>query len=283
VLVTGKEILNDARKNGYAVGAFNVVNMEMAQAVVRAAEYENSPVIIQTTEGALEYAGVSLISKIVKKLAKGSNVPVALHLDHGKSLEVAMQCIRSGYTSVMIDGSHLSLNENIFLAARVAEVAHACNVSVEAELGRLGGIEDNVNVSKEDEFFTDPDEAITFVKETEIDYLAIAIGTAHGKYKGIPKLDFDRLEIIKKSLEIPIVLHGASGVSEKDIKKAIKLGINKINIDTDLRVAFTDKIKEIIALNPDEFDIRKIFAPARENVIETVRHKIKLFGSSGKY
>ncbi|MDR1391677.1 MAG: class II fructose-1,6-bisphosphate aldolase [Clostridiales bacterium] len=283
MLVTGKEILNDARKNGYAVGAFNVVNMEMAQAVVRAAEYENSPVIIQTTEGALEYAGVSLISKIVKKLAKGSNVPVALHLDHGKSLEVAMQCIRSGYTSVMIDGSHLSLNENIFLAARVAEVAHACNVSVEAELGRLGGIEDNVNVSKEDEFFTDPDEAITFVKETEIDYLAIAIGTAHGKYKGIPKLDFDRLEIIKKSLEIPIVLHGASGVSEKDIKKAIKLGINKINIDTDLRVAFTDKIKEIIALNPDEFDIRKIFAPARENVIETVRHKIKLFGSSGKY
>lgn len=281
MLVTGKEILDNAHKNGYAVGAFNAVNMEMVQAIIAGAEQERSPVIIQTTEGALKYAGICAISKIIRNAAKRSSVPVALHLDHGGSFETVMNCIRHGYTSVMIDGSHLALDENIALTKKVVEAAHFCKVSVEAELGRLGGIEDNISVSEKDAMYTDPKEASRFVEETGVDSLAIAIGTAHGKYKGIPKLDHDRLSVIKKDLNMPIVLHGASGVGEEDIKKAVSLGINKINIDTDLRVAFSDKMKEIFAENPDEFDLRKIFIPSRENVTKVVSYKIRMFGSNG--
>ncbi|MEG2583514.1 MAG: class II fructose-1,6-bisphosphate aldolase, partial [Oscillospiraceae bacterium] len=243
MLVTGLEILKDAHKNGYAVGAFNVVNMEMLQAVIAAAEAEKSPVFIQTTEGALKYAGFGYLSAMITYAANNASVPVAFHLDHGGSFETAIKCVRNGWSSVMIDGSHLPLEGNIEVTKKVVEAAHFCGVSVEAELGRLGGIEDNISVDEKDARFTNPAEAKKFVDETGVDYLAIAIGTAHGKYKGVPKLDFERLDTIKKDLNMPIVLHGASGVDEESIKKAVSLGVNKINIDTDLRVAYTDATK----------------------------------------
>ena len=282
MLVTGRELLQDAHKKGYAVPAFNVVNMEMLQAVIAAAEAEKSPVLVQTTEGGLKYAGMGYLSMMIRYAAENASVPVALHLDHGTTFETAIQCIRNGWTSVMIDGSHHSLEENIALTKSVVDVAHACGVSVEAELGRLGGVEDNIVVDEKDAMHTNPDEAKQFVEETNVDYLAIAIGTAHGKYKGVPVLDFERLATIKKMLDMPIVLHGASGVAEDDIKKAISLGVNKINIDTDLRVAFTDAVKGVFAKSPDEFDLRKICGPGRDAVQEACAAKMRLFGSSGK-
>lgn len=282
MLVTGKQILDDAHKNGYAVGAFNTVNMEVAQAIIEAAEEEKSPVFIQTTCGAISYAGYEYLSAVITTAANKASVPVAFHLDHGDSFKTVMNCLKNGWSSVMIDGSHLSLDENIALTQKVVEAAHDVGVSVEAELGRLGGIEDNISVDEKDAMYTDPNEARKFVDETNVDYLAIAIGTAHGKYKGIPKLDFDRLDTIKKDLNMPIVLHGASGVDNDSIKKAISLGVNKINIDTELRCAYTDKIREIFAEKPDLFDLRKYIGPARENVKAKVIEKIRLFGSNGK-
>ena len=282
MLVTGKEILDHAHKNGYAVGAFNVVNMEMLQAVIAAAEEEKSPVFVQTSEGALSYAGIETISALIRQKAEAASVPVAFHLDHGTSFETTVKCVRNGWSSVMIDGSHHVLEDNIALTKKVVEMAHSCGVSVEAELGRLGGIEDNISVDEKDARFTDPEEAKKFVAETGVDYLAIAIGTAHGKYKGVPKLDFDRLERIKGDLNMPIVLHGASGIDEESIKKAISLGINKINIDTDLRCAFTDTLRAVLAQQPDLFDLRKYIGPARDSVKAKVIEKIRLFGSNGK-
>lgn len=282
MLVTGREILEHAHKNNYAVGAFNVVNMEMLQAVVEAAEEEKSPVFVQTTEGALSYAGIEYLSAMIRHAAESVSVPVAFHLDHGGSFETAVKCIRNGWSSVMIDGSHHPLEGNIEVTRRVVDVAHACGVSVEAELGRLGGVEDNISVDEKDAMYTDPEEAKKFVAETEVDYLAIAIGTAHGKYKGVPKLDFERLTTIKNDLKMPIVLHGASGVDNDSIQKAISLGVNKINIDTELRCAYTDKVREILSAQPEQFDLRKYIGPARDNVKAKVIEKIRLFGSNGK-
>lgn len=282
MLVTGKEILDHAHKNGYAVGAFNFVNMEMLQAILAAAEEEKAPVFVQTSEGALAYAGVGMLSAMVHQLASEVSVPVALHLDHGGSFEVAVKCIRNGWSSVMIDGSHHPLEGNIEVSRKVVEVAHASGVSVEAELGRLGGIEDNICVDEKDAMYTNPAEAKQFVTESGVDYLAIAIGTAHGKYKGIPKLDFDRLNTIKQDLNMPLVLHGASGVDEESIKKAVSLGINKINIDTELRCAYTDRLRACLAEDTEVYDLRKYIKPAREDVKAKVIEKIRLFGSNGK-
>ena len=282
MLVTGKEILDHAHKNGYAVGAFNFVNMEMLQAILAAAEEEKAPVFVQTSEGALSYAGVGMLSAMVHQLASEVSVPVALHLDHGGSFEVAVKCIRNGWSSVMIDGSHHPLEGNIEVSRKVVDVAHASGVSVEAELGRLGGIEDNICVDEKDAMYTNPAEAKQFVTESGVDYLAIAIGTAHGKYKGIPKLDFDRLNTIKQDLNMPLVLHGASGVDEESIKKAVSLGINKINIDTELRCAYTDRLRACLAEDTEVFDLRKYIKPAREDVKAKVIEKIRLFGSNGK-
>ncbi len=282
MLVTGKEILDHAHKNGYAVGAFNFVNMEMLQAILAAAEEEKAPVFVQTSEGALSYAGVGMLSAMVHQLASEVSVPVALHLDHGGSFEVAVKCIRNGWSSVMIDGSHHPLEGNIEVSRRVVDVAHASGVSVEAELGRLGGIEDNICVDEKDAMYTNPAEAKQFVTESGVDYLAIAIGTAHGKYKGIPKLDFDRLNTIKQDLNMPLVLHGASGVDEESIKKAVSLGINKINIDTELRCAYTDRLRACLAEDTEVFDLRKYIKPAREDVKAKVIEKSRLFGSNGK-
>lgn len=281
MLVTGKEILDKAHKEGYAVGAFNINNMEILQSVIAAAEETKSPVIIQTSEGAIKYAGIDYLSAMVHLAAQKASVPVALHLDHGTTYETIIRCIRNGWTSVMFDGSHLPLDENIAQTKEIIKIAHACGVSVEAELGRLGGIEDNISVDEKDARLTSPDEAVAFVNGTGVDYLAIAIGTAHGKYKGEPKLDFDRLQTIKKLLDMPIVLHGASGVPEEAIIKATKLGINKINIDTDVRVAFTEGVKSVVTTS-DAFDPRKICGPARENMTKVVKEKMIMFGCAGK-
>ncbi len=281
MLVTGKEILEKAHREGYAVGAFNVNNMEILQAVIMAAEEVKAPVIVQTSEGAISYAGIDYLASMVRLAAQKASVPVALHLDHGTNFETLIGCIRHGWTSIMFDGSHLPLAENIAQTKEIVKIAHACGVSVEAELGRLGGIEDNISVDEKDARLTSPDEAVEFVNGTGVDYLAIAIGTAHGKYKGEPKLDFDRLQTIKKLLNMPIVLHGASGVPEDSIVKATKLGINKINIDTDVRVAFTEAVKTIVTTT-DIFDPRKICGPARDNMAKVVKAKMEMFGCAGK-
>ena len=282
MLVSGKEILNHAHENGYAVGAFNVNNMEQVQAIIEAAEQTNSPVIIQASQGGLTYAGVEFIAEMGKVAAKKASVPVAIHLDHGTDFKQIMLCLRNGFTSVMIDASHYELDENIRKTKQIIEMAHAVGVSVEAELGKIGGTEDDVSVDEKDATYTDPAEAEKFVKETGVDYLAIAVGTAHGPYKGEPKLDFDRIKVLKERLNMPLVLHGSSGVPEKSIKKAVSLGINKINIDTDIRMAFHKAVKEFVSNHPDVYDPRKIVGPARTAMKEIIADKMRMFGSKGK-
>ncbi|WRS26755.1 class II fructose-1,6-bisphosphate aldolase [Oscillospiraceae bacterium MB08-C2-2] len=278
MLVTGKEILDLANQKGYAVGAFNVSNMEILQAVVAAAEEQNAPVILQTSQGAIKYAGLKFLSQMVRFAAREASVPIALHLDHGSDLDIVVKCIANGWTSVMIDGSHYSLEENIAVTKEVVRIAHSAGVSVEAELGRLSGVEEHVSVSEKDAMYTNPQEAKRFVDETGVDSLAIAIGTAHGKYKGVPKLDFDRLVEIKKLLNMPIVLHGSSGIPEGDIRKAVSLGVNKINIDTDLRQAFADGVNDVIKAKPDEYDTRKLCGTGRDYVAKVVSGKIQTYG-----
>ncbi|MDO9516954.1 MAG: class II fructose-1,6-bisphosphate aldolase [Methanosarcinaceae archaeon] len=280
-LVTNKEVLDAANDGGYAVGAFNINNMEIVQSIVTTASEMNAPVILAASQGAISYAGIEYLEAIAKIAASKTNTPVTLHLDHGTDFNVILQCIRHGFTSVMIDGSHLPFEENIALTKRVVEVAHPCGVSVEAELGRLVGVEDNISVDEKDAIFTHPDEAVQFVEETDVDALAVAIGSAHGIYKGDPNLDFDRLEKIDKKVDIPLVLHGASGIPEESIKKAVKLGINKINIDTELRLAFRDAVRKVVT-ETDAYDPRKICGPARDAMKEIVKYKIGIFGSEGK-
>ncbi|NLK08202.1 MAG: class II fructose-1,6-bisphosphate aldolase [Firmicutes bacterium] len=281
-LVTAAELTQKASLGGYAVGAFNLNNMEILQAVINAAEEERSPVILQASQGGLSYAGIDYIVQMAKVAAENASVPVALNLDHGTSFEQAMECIRKGFSAVMVDGSHLPFEDNIALTKRVADVAQAVGVSVEAELGRIGGTEDDIVVSEAEALMTDPKEAVEFVERAKPDLLAIAIGTAHGVYKGVPRLDFQRLSAIREQVDVPLVLHGASGVSDDDIKKACKLGITKINIDTELRIAFSQAVRDTLAENPKEIDPRKILGPARDAMKQVVRAKMRLFGSSNK-
>ena len=281
-LVTIKELLKAAEQGNYAVGAFNCNNMEIVQAIVQAAEEENSPVIVQASQGAIKYAGLEYITTLTKLAAEQARVPVALHLDHGTSFDQIVKCIRHGFTSVMIDGSAYPLLENIELTNKVVEVAKAAGVSVEAELGKIGGTEDDITVDERDATFTDPQEAKMFVDATGVDALAVAIGTAHGVYKGEPKLDFERLKKIVALVDVPIVLHGSSGVPDEAIKQAISLGVRKVNIDTNLREAFVKKTRQMIEERPEEIDPRKILGPARDAMKEIIKEKIRLFGSSGK-
>lgn len=281
-LVSVDFLLEKAEKEGYAVGAFNCNNMEIVQAIVAAAEAEKSPVIIQASQGAIKYAGLEYIVKLVETAANSVSVPVALHLDHGTNFDQVVKCIRYGFSSVMIDGSKLPLDENIAVTNKVLDIARPIGVSVEAELGKIGGTEDDVTVSEKEAMFTSPEEAKKFVDETGIKSLAIAIGTAHGPYKGIPKLDFERLKTIKELVKIPIVLHGSSGVADEDVKKAIELGVRKVNIDTNIRQAFMKGVKDALAEKPEEIDPRKVLGPAREAMIEIVREKIRVFGSNGR-
>ncbi|HHV64437.1 MAG TPA: class II fructose-1,6-bisphosphate aldolase [Peptococcaceae bacterium] len=280
--VSIKELLQKAQQGRYAVGAFNCNNMEIVQAIVAAAEAEKAPVIIQASQGAIKYAGLNYIVALTKVAAASVKVPVALHLDHGTSFEQCVQCMANGFSSVMIDGSKLPLAENIALTKKVLEVARPLGISVEGELGKIGGTEDDISVSEKEAFFTDPDEAERFCRETGVDALAVAIGTAHGQYKGVPKLDFDRLREIVKKVSTPIVLHGSSGVPDDAIREAIQLGVAKVNIDTNIREAFTAAARQVLAANSKEIDPRKVLGPAREAAIEIIREKIRVFGSSGK-
>ena len=280
-LVTTKELLLDAQKNGYAVGAFNVENMEMVQAVVAAAEELNSPVIMQTTPSTVKYAGLDYFYANVKVAAERAKVPVVMHLDHGSSFELAMQALRVGYTSIMIDGSHGSFEENIAVSKAVADACHPSLVPVEAELGKVGGKEDDLDGGDENPY-TDPQQAVEFVEKTGADSLAVAIGTAHGVYKGTPKLDVERLSDIRKVVEIPLVLHGTSGVPDEAVKECIKRGICKVNYATDLRIAFTKGVNEVFRENPDVFDPKKYNARGREEVKKYVMSKILVCGSDGR-
>jgi fructose-bisphosphate aldolase class II len=304
-LRTNRELLTPAKKGGYAVGAFNMNNLEILQAIVSAGEAEKSPAIIAVSEGAIQYAGMPFIISMVRTASDQTSILLSLHLDHGRDLEIIQSCIENGFTSVMIDGSHLEFQENIALTRKVVEMARKKAVSVEGELGRLKGIEDNVSVAEREIFLTDPQAAEEFAKRTEVDALAIAIGTSHGayKFKGEAKLDLARLKEIGEKVGIPLVLHGASGVPrsvlekaeqfgaklpgakgipDETIRKAIPLGIAKINIDTDLRLSFIGAIREVLTNKPEEFDPRKILGPGREAIKQTVQSKMKLFGSSGK-
>lgn len=281
-LVPMSLLLAKARKGGYAVGAFNANNMEIIQGILKAADELQSPVILQASQGAIKYAGLDYIAAIVKTASEQVAVPVALHLDHGTSFEQAVQCIRVGFSAVMFDGSKYEFEENIARTRAVVEVAKPVGVSVEAELGKIGGTEDDISVSAADALMTVPEEAQEFARLTGIDALAVAIGTAHGPYKGEPRLDFARLEKIRLLVDVPLVLHGASGVPEEAIKKAISLGVCKINIDTDLRQAFTTAIKQVLAEKPGEIDPRKLLGPGREALKEVAKEKIKLFGSAGR-
>ena len=275
--VTTGEMLKMAQAGGYAVGAFNAENLEMVQAVIAAAEAENAPVMIQTTPGTLKYAGPKCFAGLVSRFARDASVPVALHLDHGNSYELAEECAREGYTSLMIDGSKLPYEENIALTRRV--VAMACGLPVEAELGTVGGKEDGMEAKPQ---YTDPEQAADFVRQTGISSFAVAIGTAHGIYKGEPKLDLDRLSEVRERVDIPLVLHGTSGVPEDQVRACIARGICKVNYATELRQVFTAAVRKALSDLPDAFDPKKYLAEGRKAVEERVRELIRLLGSNGK-
>jgi fructose-bisphosphate aldolase class II len=304
-LVSSNDILVPARETGYAIGAFNTSNLEISQAIFEAASEMRSPVMIATSESAIKYAGFESLFGIAKHLSEYYGVKAALHLDHGKDLSIVVKCLRHGWTSVMIDASSAKYEENLAITKEVATVAHLAGVPVEAELGRLSGVEDLVSVQERDASLTDPDQAVEFVERTGCDSLAVAIGTSHGayKFKGEPRLELERLSEIAGKVSIPLVLHGASsvpqdvldraakfgaklpgakGVPEKAIGEAVKRGISKINIDTDLRLAFTGGVRELLTESPEVFDPRKIVGRAREAIKDVVMRKMKLFGSEGR-
>ncbi len=297
--ITSKEMFNKAIGSNFAVGAFNVNNMEIIQGIVDAAKIENAPLILQVSAGARKYAKPSYLVKLVEAAMEDSGLDIVLHLDHGEDFEICKKCVDDGFTSVMIDGSKYPLEQNIELTKRVVDYAHSKGVVVEAELGKLAGVEDDVNVSAKDATYTVPEEAAEFVEKTGVDSLAIAIGTSHGayKFKGEPKLDFERLKKISDIIpNTPLVLHGAStvlpefvamcnqyggnipgaqGVPEEMITEAAKYNIAKVNIDTDLRLAMTAAIRKVFTESPSEFDPRKYLGPGRAAIQEMVQHKIK--------
>jgi fructose-bisphosphate aldolase class II len=304
LLVTNKELMVPARKNGYAIPALNVQNLESLTAVAEAAVEEKSPVILAISPSVVKYAGLPYIFCMAKTAAQNAPVPMSIHLDHGEDFEIASRCVEAGFTSVMIDGSFLKLEDNIALTKKVVAMAHPKGVSVEAELGKLAGVEERT-VEEKDAILTDPETAKEFVEQTGVDTLAVAIGTSHGayKFKSEAKLDIERLRIISQKVSIPLVLHGASSVppqltekankygaqlgnakgnSIEEIQKAIPLGIAKVNVDTDLRLAFLGAVREVLANSPKEFDPRKILGPAKAAMKEVAKTKMQQFGSAGK-
>ncbi len=305
-LVGTKEMFKVAYDGGFAVGAFNVNNMEIVQGIVDAGAEADAPLILQVSAGARKYARQEYLRKLVEAALETADLPIALHLDHGGDFEICKDCIDTGFTSIMIDGSKHPLEENIALTKKVVDYAHAHSIPVEGELGKLAGVEDAVNVSKKDATYTDPDEAVQFVEETGCDSLAIAIGTSHGayKFKGKPELDFERLAVIQEKLPgFPIVLHGAStvlkefvdicnkyggdlpgaqGVPEEMISKAAKMAVCKVNIDTDLRLAMTASIRKHFVEHPGDFDPRKYLGPGRDAIKAMVLHKLDVLGIAGK-
>ena len=306
-LVNSQELFKKAYAGKYAVGGFNVNNMEILQAIVEAGNEERSPLILQVSSGARKYANPIYLRKLVEAAVASSDIPIVLHLDHGESFEMCKACVDDGFTSVMIDASKFPFEKNIEMTKQVVEYAHARGVVVEAELGKLAGIEDHVSVAEKDAIYTNPSEVAEFVRKTNVDSLAIAIGTSHGafKFKGEPKLDFERLHKIEQMIPgFPIVLHGASsvpqelvakcnqfggqlpgaqGVPEEMLREAARSAVCKINIDTDLRLALTATIREIFVTAPGEFDPRKYLGPGREAIKKLVKHKIvDVLGSNGR-
>ena len=306
-LVTSKEMFKKSMDEHFAIGAFNVNNMEIIQGIVDAAAEENSPVILQVSSSAIKYARIGYLRKMIEAALEEHDIPVVLHLDHGPDFETCKMCVDNGFTSVMFDGSKYDFEENVRLTKQVVDYAHEHGVVVEAELGKLAGVEDDVNVSEEDSMYTDPMQAKEFVERTGCDSLAIAIGTSHGayKFKGEPRLRFDILAKVKELIpNTPIVLHGAStvipelvemcnkyggnipgakGVPDEILHEASKSGVSKINVDTDLRLAMTAQIRKVFAEDPSVFDPRKYLGEARNQIKETVQHKIRdVFGSSNK-
>ena len=304
MLVDSKQMFEDAYKGGYAIGAFNVNNMEIIQGIIGGCAEKKSPVIIQVSAGARKYANPIYLRKLIEAaVEEHPEVPIAMHLDHGADFDICKQCVNSGFTSVMIDGSHHDFEENIRLTKEVVDYAHSKGVVVEAELGKLEGVEDDVKVAEGEGSYTDPDQAVEFVERTGVDSLAIAIGTSHGAFKftGDPQLDFERLDVITKKLEgFPLVLHGAStvipefvdkcnqyggdipgakGVPEHMISQAVKTGVCKVNIDTDLRLAMTAEIRKALKENPANFDPRGYLKPARTAIQEMVMHKLDILSN----
>jgi len=305
-LVTSKELFKKALEGNYAIGAFNVNNMEIIQGIVEGAADEKAPIILQFSAGARKYARHEYLVKLVQAALETSDLPIVLHLDHGEDFEICRACVDGGFTSVMIDGSRHPFEENIALTRKVVEYAHPKGVTVEAELGKLAGVEDTISVSEKDAIFTNPHQAKDFVARTGCDSLAVAIGTSHGayKFKGEPTLDFDRLVEIQERLpNFPLVLHGASsvphdlvdicnryggkilgsrGVPEEMISRAAKMNVCKVNIDTDIRLAITGAIRKSLVENPANFDPRHYLGPARDAIKEVVKRKIRVLGCGGK-
>lgn len=306
MLLPGSEILNSANKESYGVGAFNFVNFEMLNAIFRAADIAKSPIFVQASEGAIKYMSIEVAVGMVEiMIKKYPHIPVALHLDHGTTFQSCKRAIDAGFSSVMIDASHHNFEENLELTKEVVDMAHKRGVSVEAELGRLMGIEDNISVDEKDAILVNPDEAEKFVEISKVDYLAPAIGTSHGafKFKGEPKLDFERLQEVKKRTGIPLVLHGASALPEEVresfkesggnigaskgipfsfLKEAVKGGINKVNTDTDLRIAFIAEVRKVANSDNSQFDLRKFFIPGMEAMINVLVERMNLLGSTNK-
>jgi len=279
-LVTSKKMLMEARKGGYAVGAFNVENMEMVKAVIAAAEELRAPVILQTTPSTIKYGTVETYAALVAAEAGKASVPVCLHLDHGNSYELALYCIENGYTSVMIDGSHASFEQNMEITKMVVEAAGKHGIPVEAELGKVGGKEDDLEATADTN--TDPVEAKEFVERTGVDSLAIAIGTAHGFYEGVPVLDKKRITEVKELVSVPLVLHGSSGLRDEEVQECVKLGMCKVNFATELRAAYTAAVKKLLVEKPETYDPKafgKVGIPA---VKELVANRMRICGCAGK-
>lgn len=282
MLVTTKDMLLDAQRNHYAVGAFNIEDLEFVMAVVRAADEMRSPVILQTTPGSVKYAGLDYFYGMVSAAAKKTRVPVALHLDHGDGFKLCMEAIHAGYTSVMIDGSHDPFETNIAITSSVARVGAAMGIPVEAELGKVGGKEDDGKDAGDDNPFTDPDEAVEFVQKTGCTSLAVGVGTAHGVYKGTPHIEQDVLKAIAARVDIPLVLHGTSGVPDEQVKEAIQNGVCKVNYATELRQAYMRGFMSFMTENPDVFDPKKPAACGMKEIENVVCSHMQNLGSDGK-
>lgn len=281
-ILSTREMLKKAQKEGYAIPAFNIHNLETLQVVVETAAELKSPVILAGTPSTIEYAGGEYIVSMAEVAAKKYNIPISIHLDHFENIEQIKHFVDLGFKSTMIDASHSPFEENIRIVKEVVEYAHKYDATVEAELGRLGGQEDDLIVDEKDAKYTNPKQAKDFVERTGIDSLAVAIGTAHGLYNGKAKLDFDRLIEIRKEIDIPLVLHGASDIPDELIKKAISLGICKVNIATDLKIPFSDAVKKYFKENPEANDPRKYMSPGKEDMKKVVEHKIIVCGSNGR-
>ncbi|MED2974122.1 tagatose bisphosphate family class II aldolase [Fictibacillus sp. B-59209] len=281
-VVSAKQMLENAREGQYAVPAFNIHNLETIQVVAEAAAECKSPLMIAATPSTLSYAGPDFLLAIANVAATRFQIPIAIHLDHAEDVEYIKSLIDMGYKSVMIDASHHPFDENIDIVREVVEYAHKMGVSVEAELGRLGGQEDDLIVDEKDSFFTDPEKAVEYVERTGIDSFAVAIGTAHGMYKSEPKLDIPRLKQIYAKVDVPLVLHGGSGIPEQDVKQTIELGISKVNIATELKIPFAEAVRNHLTNNPEANDPRKYLTPGKEAMKQVAIQKILMCGSNGK-